>query len=212
MRVLFWLSLFLVFFSYGGYPICLYLRARFWPRPVRRAEIFPTITVILAARNEENHLPGKLRNLSELDYPAELLDVIVISDGSTDRTNRILSSWQGERRRAILLAEHGGKAHALNCGIAQARGEIICFTDTRQIIDRAAMKNLAKNFADPAVGCASGELMQLGNGLGSASEGIGLYWRMEKKVRRWRDLQLPPWAQPARSTLYEGHCSCHCPN
>ena len=96
MKLLFWLSLSLIFFAYGGYPICLYVRSRFWPRPVQRATIFPSVTIVLAVYNEEKNLPHKLRNLAALDYPAERLEVIVVSDGSLiDKSDsRCLAGFQ----------------------------------------------------------------------------------------------------------------------
>ena len=185
MSLLFWLSLSLVFFAYAGYPICLYIRARLWPRSVRRASIFPSVTIVLAVHNEEKNLPGKLLNLAALDYPADRLEVIVVSDGSTDETNKIVSSWQDSGRRAVILTEHRGKPNALNHGIAEAQGEIICFTDARQEIASEGVKNLVANFADPSVGCASGELILREDFKTPSSDGVGLYWRLEKHIRNW---------------------------
>ena len=159
MKPLFWLSLSLIFFAYAGYPICVYLRARYRPQLVRRASIFPRVTIVLAVHNEELNLPGKLRNLAALNYPSDCLEVIVISDGSTDQTNKILFEWQNVGYRVVILPKHQGKASALNHGIAEADGDIICFTDARQAIASDGLKNLISNFADPSVGCASGELV-----------------------------------------------------
>ena len=122
MKLLFWSSLLLTSFVYAGYPICLYLRAKFWPRPIRRTTIFPMVTIVLAVHNEEKNLPGKLRNLAALDYPADRLEVTVISDGSTDQTNSILAGWESANRRTVILTKHCGKATALNHGLAEAKG------------------------------------------------------------------------------------------
>ena len=188
MKLLFWSSFALIFLAYAGYPICLYLRACFSPRPIRRGNIFPSVTILLAVHDEAKKLPGKLQNLAELDYPADHLDVIVVSDGSKDETNEILAAWERPRRGSAILAEHRGKATALNCGVARAQGEIIVFTDARQMITSDAVKKLVANFADPSVGCVSGELM-IGEGSTAAStEGVGLYWRIEKNIRHWEGL------------------------
>lgn len=188
MKLLFWLSALLVFVAYGSYPIWLYLRARIWPRPVRRASIFPKITIVLPVHNEEKNLPGKLLNLVALEYPEDRLEVVVISDGSTDGTNKVISEWQNSSHRAVILPEHLGKASALNRGITEAQGEIICFTDARQKIAADGLGKLVANFADPAVGCVSGELI-LGEGpQTSSSEGVSLYWRMEKNIRNWEGI------------------------
>jgi cellulose synthase/poly-beta-1,6-N-acetylglucosamine synthase-like glycosyltransferase len=187
MKPLFWSSLSLIFFAYAGYPICLYLWARFWPRPVRRGSVLPSVTILIAIHNEEKYLPAKLQNLAQVDYPADRLQIVVVSDGSTDETNRILTGGESPALCAVILPEHGGKATALNHGVAAARGEVIVFTDARQTIAAQALRNLVANFADPAVGCVSGELM-IGQGEAAAAQGVGLYWRMEKKIRQWEGL------------------------
>ena len=188
MKVLFLFSASLILFAYAGYPICLFFRARFWPRPIRRAKIFPKVTIVMAVHNEEKYLPGKLCNLAALDYPSDCLEVIVISDGSTDQTNKILGEWQDVRIRAVILPKHHGKANALNHGMAEAQGEIICFTDARQIIDSDGLKNLVANFGDPVVGCASGALVMGEKHSAPSSDGVRLYWGFEKQIRNWEGL------------------------
>lgn len=185
MKLSFWLSLALIFLTYAGYPAWLYLRARFRPRPVRRADIFPSVTIILAVHNEEKNLPGKLLCLATLDYPKEQFEVVVVSDGSTDQTNSILAAWQNASRRAVVLHEHMGKATALNHAMTQANGEIVCFTDARQTISPDSLKHLVAHFADSSVGCVSGNVI-LGNpATGAATNGLGIYWRLETSMRRW---------------------------
>ncbi len=185
MKPLFWLSLALIFVAYAGYPIWLYFMARFRPRPVRRASIFPSVTILLAVYNEEKYLPAKLHNLAALDYPADCVEVIIVSDGSTDETNKILAAWEDANRRTLILTNHSGKATALNHGVAEARGEIIVFTDARQTIASNALKNLVANFADPSVGCVSGDIA-LGNpATGAPMNGLGVYWWLETHMRRW---------------------------
>ena len=193
MKLLFLGSLALIFFAYVGYPACLYLWARISPRPIRKSSITPSVTIVMAVRNEEENLPAKLRNLEALRYPAELLEVVVVSDGSSDRTNRILDDWQASyRRAAAIFAERQGKSSALNQGVARAHGEIICFTDARQSIAPDGMLRLVENFADASVGCASGALVISESGAvrrSSAREnGAGLYWELEKSVRHWEGL------------------------
>jgi cellulose synthase/poly-beta-1,6-N-acetylglucosamine synthase-like glycosyltransferase len=188
MKLLFWLSLSLVFLAYAGYPIWLYFRARFLPRPVRRASICPSVTILLAVHNEQKYLPAKLQNLAALDYPADQIEVIVASDGSTDQTNNILAAWENVNRRMVILPSHCGKATALNDGVAEAKGEIIVFTDARQTIAPDALKNLIANFADPSVGCVSGGLIIGADPSIVSAEGFDLYWRLEKKIRYWEGL------------------------
>jgi cellulose synthase/poly-beta-1,6-N-acetylglucosamine synthase-like glycosyltransferase len=140
----------------------------------------------MVVRNEEQMLPGKLENLLTLDYPEDRLEVVVVSDGSTDGTDRILhEKGQNPRVRVVLNQLSRGKASGLNDGVEVAQGEIVIFTDARQMIERGALRTLVSNFVDPAVGCVSGELM-LGDPSGAESgKGMGLYWRMEKRIREW---------------------------
>jgi biofilm PGA synthesis N-glycosyltransferase PgaC len=188
MKLLFWSSLFLISFTYLGYPIWLYVRARLWPRPILRAPIFPSVTIVLAVRNEGKTLLRKLANLAALDYPKEQIEVIVVSDGSTDETNDLLTAWEDSRQGIVILPKHYGKATALNYGIAKAQGEVIVFADARQTIASDALNNLVANFADSSVGCASGELIIGQDPHAASSQGVGLYWRLEKAVRYWEGL------------------------
>lgn len=188
MKLLFWSSLFLVFFAYAGYPIWLYVRARLWPRPILRAPIVPSVTIVVAVHNEARALPAKLHNLARLDYPRDRLEIVIVSDGSTDETNDFLAAWENPRQRAIILPTHSGKASALNHAVAAAHGEIIVFTDARQTIAADGLKNLVADFADPTVGCVSGALMIGENAAATSANGMGLYWRLEKSIREWEAL------------------------
>jgi biofilm PGA synthesis N-glycosyltransferase PgaC len=129
-----------------------------------------------------------LLNLASLRYPPDLLQVIVVSDGSTDRTNQILSAWQDSNRQVALFAARLGKANALNQGVARATGEIICFTDARQTLAPDGLTRLVTNFADSSVGCASGALMVNGPRAGHSEKSPSLYWRLEKSIRNWEGL------------------------
>lgn len=175
-------------FANAGYPILLCLRARFWAQPVRKRPISPRITILVAAHNEVKNLPRKLANFAALDYPRELLDIIVVSDGSTDGTDKILESWAGMRHQAIRLPAQRGKAVALNAAMANAEGGIVVFTDVRQSIAPDALRKLVANFADPTIGCVSGELMLRKSPTADSSDGVGLYWRIEKNIRYWEGL------------------------
>jgi poly-beta-1,6-N-acetyl-D-glucosamine synthase len=182
VKLLFWFSIFLILYAYLLYPGWLYLRTRLYPRPVGKKPIFPKISFIIAARNEAQNLEEKLTNLQGLDYPRELIETIVVSDGSTDETNAILDKSVGVH--AILLPVHGGKAKALNHAIESANGEIVVFMDARQRVAADSIKMLVEGFADPAVGCVSGALV-LGDGEGNSPRGVGSYWKMEKGIRGW---------------------------
>ncbi|HLI33433.1 MAG TPA: glycosyltransferase family 2 protein [Terriglobia bacterium] len=185
MKWIFWFSFALAVYAYMGYPFLMYLRSRWRPRPVRSAPILPSVSIVMAVRNEALTLPDKLKNLASLDYPRDRFEVIVVSDGSTDATNEILENAACASMRLLLLEQHEGKASALNRGMEAARWEIVVFTDARQLIERDALRNLVANFADPEVGCVSGELMLGEPGEDEKSQGLGLYWRIEKLIRQW---------------------------
>ena len=188
MRILFVVSFVLIFFAYAGYPACLFVWTRIWPRPTSRSGIFPSVTIVMAVHNEEKNLPSKLLNLSSLRYPAELLQIIVVSDGSTDGTNQILAAWQDSNHKTAIFAARQGKANALNHGVTKAKGELICFTDARQTLAPHALTHLVTNFADPSVGCASGALMVNGPRAAHSNKSPSLYWRLEKSIRNWEGL------------------------
>jgi cellulose synthase/poly-beta-1,6-N-acetylglucosamine synthase-like glycosyltransferase len=185
MKWVFWLSFLFTLYTYGGYPAWLYLRTRWKPLRIRCAPILPSVSFVVAVHNEAQALPRKLRNLSELDYPADHCEIVVVSDGSTDATNEILTGWPNGRLRTVASPHHEGKASALNRGIGAAQGEIVVFTDARQDIRRDAIRHLVSNFADPSVGCVSGELMLKDPGHGVTGKGVGIYWSLEKKMREW---------------------------
>jgi cellulose synthase/poly-beta-1,6-N-acetylglucosamine synthase-like glycosyltransferase len=138
----------------------------------------------MVVRNEAARLRSKLRNLLELEYPCADWGIIVVSDGSTDGTNEILSQYAAGPRFCVQLNPNAqGKAAGLNAAMELAPAGLLVFTDVRQIIEPQALSLLSENFADPAVGCASGELMLGEPHSGESSHGVGLYWRVEKRIR-----------------------------
>ena len=182
MKILFWLCILLVLYAYLGYPLLLWLISRYRGRPFSRKRVAPTVSILMSVRNEEQTLPAKLDNLRALDYPRNRLQIIVVSDGSTDNTLRILRE-HGDMLQPIVLEAARGKAAALNEAAKWATGEILVFTDARQMIDPDAVSELTACFADPEVGGVSGELMLEGDSE-SPSNAIGTYWKMEKMVRK----------------------------
>jgi biofilm PGA synthesis N-glycosyltransferase PgaC len=184
VKLVFWCSVAVLAYTYFGYPAWLWLRSRYRHQPVHASPIVPSVSIVMVVRNEAAVLERKLNNLLELDYPRDLSEIVVVSDGSTDATDQILNYYAADRRvRIVVKPDSRGKAACLNEAIAVARGEIIVFTDARQKIEPEAMRLLAQQFGDAAVGCASGELM-LGNPeSGEVVGGVGLYWRIEKNIR-----------------------------
>jgi biofilm PGA synthesis N-glycosyltransferase PgaC len=183
VKLLFWLCLILVSYTYFGYAIYLRLCVLLRRRPVFQSPITPSVSIVIAARNEEARLPAKLENLRLLDYPREQIQIIVASDGSTDRTASILRE-QANQILSVILDESKGKANALNEAVKLATGDILVFLDARQIVDANAISQLAACFADPEVGAASGELLlETAPGQRSA-DALGIYWKIEKVVRK----------------------------
>jgi cellulose synthase/poly-beta-1,6-N-acetylglucosamine synthase-like glycosyltransferase len=185
MKIVLWLCWGGIAYAYIGYPLWLFVLSRWRTRPHWRSMTTPTVSILIAVRNEAGRIPRKLDNLASLNYPADLVQVVVVSDGSTDETNELLRSRLSDRVRAVFVDQHIGKAACLNRALEVATGDIVVFTDIRQMIEPGALRELLANFADPYVGCVSGELM-FGefSGNGGIAEPLGLYWRMEKQVRR----------------------------
>jgi cellulose synthase/poly-beta-1,6-N-acetylglucosamine synthase-like glycosyltransferase len=183
MKPLFWFCLVLIAYTYFGYAVWLWLSVRLRRRPILLSPITPTVSVIIAARNEEASLPAKLENLRRLDYPPEQLQIIVASDGSTDRTANILRE-QANRVVPVILEESNGKAYALNEAVKHATGDIIVFLDARQTIDANAVSELVACFADPEIGAASGELLLEAAPGVTSTNALGIYWKIEKIVRK----------------------------
>jgi cellulose synthase/poly-beta-1,6-N-acetylglucosamine synthase-like glycosyltransferase len=184
MKWVFWMSATFIAYTYLGYPLWLWIRSRWCRKPVRSGPYIPFLSIIMIVRNEEKVLPRKLRNLLDLNYPDESLEIVMVSDGSTDSTNQILSEHTANPRiRVILNPQQQGKAAGLNAAMSSVRGEIVVFTDARQQIEPDAIRVLVENFADPEIGCASGELMLGDPETGEAEQGMGMYWRIEKAVR-----------------------------
>lgn len=189
MRWLFWSAAAVIVYTNLGYLAWLWIRVQWHPRKAKRAAYVPFVSVVMVVRNEEAVIEEKLQNLLGLDYPAEKCQVVVVSDGSTDGTEAILREHAGNPRvHAVFNQLAGGKALGLNDGMSQAQGDIIVFTDARQKIERGAVRLLLENFSDPEVGAVSGELILGDPASGEVSRGMGMYWRIEKRIREWESL------------------------
>jgi len=232
MATLFWLLAGIVFYVYVGYPLLLHVWARICPnRVVAQGEADgpdaePSVSFVIASRNEGHRVPGRIDNLRQLDYPIDKQQVIVVSDGSTDGTASILARIPGV---TAVEVPAGGKARALNEGVSRATNDILVFADMRQGFAPDALRALLAPFRDPRIGVVSGELVlagesrdrrqyddrravddrrtrddRRGHGRQTAgkrhasrrwsmrratfestiNDGVGLYWRYEKQIRR----------------------------
>jgi glycosyltransferase involved in cell wall biosynthesis len=192
VKIVFWLSLIGVLYTYLGYPIAMWTLARLRPRPWKVAPITPGVSIVLAVHNGASLLPDKIQHLLNLDYP-KIQEIILVSDGSTDGTAELLASQQHPRVEAIVLKEHGGKAVAVNAGMAHATAEVILFVDIRPEIAPGAIQQLVGNFADEKVGCVSGNLKLRDEGHDAASAAVGgFYWRYEQWIRTCEALTHSP--------------------
>ena len=169
-----------------GYPLLLGCLAWRRGRPVRRQTGYsPGVSMIVAVRNGEHQIERKLASIFMLDYPAEKLEVLIVSNGSTDGTEQKVEAAIGTYgpRLRLLREPAGGKCGALNCGMAAAAHELLVFTDVRQELARNSLALLMENFADPTVGAASAELV-IRQGDSQEEVAVGLYWRYELWIRR----------------------------
>lgn len=166
-------------YSLIGYPLLLFILARWRSRPLKKQFGPRRVTIILPVHNGENWIGEKLRSIAQLDYPRELIEILVLSDGSTDRTEEFASQCPDVQ---VISLPKSGKAAAVNRGIAQARGEILFFTDVRQPLAPDCLRELVACFGDPDVGGVCGELM-ISNGSTQEEASVGLYWRVEKWIR-----------------------------
>jgi len=183
VRILFWMSLIGILYTYLGYPALIWMLAWLRPRPWTSGPIFPSVSVVLAVHNGAALLPRKIEHLLRLDYP-HIKEIILVSDGSTDGTAELLAGQSNPRLTAIILTEHCGKAVAVNAGVARATGDVILFVDIRPEIAVGAIQQLVSNFADPTVGCVAGELILRKECHDDASAAVsGVYWRYEKWIR-----------------------------
>ncbi|HEU0119520.1 MAG TPA: glycosyltransferase family 2 protein [Bryobacteraceae bacterium] len=171
-----------VFYVLAGYPLCLAVLARLRPRPWQRRFVPMPVTVLMPVRNGERWLRDKLESLLALDYPADLLRILVLSDGSTDATAAIARSYAGRGVECQELPP-GGKGAALNAGLASVQEGALLMTDVRQQLSRNSLRDLVACLGDPAVGVASGELI-LRDGASGETRNVGLYWKYEKFIRR----------------------------
>lgn len=184
MTFLFWAAAILIAYTYFGYAAWLWMRAVLAPWPVLRASHIPAVSVVMIVRNEERWIESKMKNLLNLDYPEELCQIVVVSDGSTDQTENILRQYSEHPRVQVLMKNLAcGKAAGLNDAIDVTAGEVVVFTDVRQKIERGGIRLLVENFVDPEIGCVSGALILGDPDSGEAVKGMGLYWRIEKKIR-----------------------------
>jgi glycosyltransferase involved in cell wall biosynthesis len=182
-RLLFWLSAGVIGYTYAGFPALVLARGRLRPRPHREEPVTPSVSIVIAARNEVASIGGKLDNLEALDYPADRLEVLIASDGSEDGTNELVAARAHDRLRLVDLPR-GGKAATLNAAVARARGEVLVFSDANSMFAPDAVRRLVAPFADPEVGGVAGDQRYLADGGEAAvAGGERSYWSLDRAIK-----------------------------
>ena len=185
----FTISLLLVFYVYFGYPMVAFFLGTICRKQVKRDETYtPYISIVIAAYNEEDFIEQTVHNKLELDYPYDRLEILVVSDASTDRTNEIVSGIDDPRVRLLIQQERQGKTNALNRAVERATGEILIFSDANSIYDTLAVRYLMANFADDDVGYVTGSMVYMGGGGTIVGDGCSSYMRYENYLRKYETL------------------------
>src|SRR5262249_46153992 len=176
--------------TWVGYPILLWLMrqgtSRFGHKPASTGlQVVPKVSIIIAARNEEQTIHAKLLDCTNQDYPADQLEILIASDNSTDKTEEIVEEFAKQDPRVRLLADRRrlGKSGVQNLAVEHASGDILCFTDAATRTGPGALRMIVENFADPAVGLATGNVY-FGQPDTAVAEGQGAYWNFELLLRR----------------------------
>lgn len=190
MKFLFWLSLGLVFYAFLGYGILLFVlvKLRRLLKPARRAvhppdDQLPTMSLIIAAYNEENTIERKIENTLALRYPADRLRIIFVTDGSSDLTPGIVASYP--ELGLMHSPERKGKIHAIHRVMETVSSEIVVFTDANTFLNQSALVLIARHYADPGVGAVSGEKRVSMEASADATSGEGFYWKYESRLKKW---------------------------
>ncbi len=184
-QLIFWLSILGVAYIFVGYPLLVFALSRLRPLRTKKAVNVEPVSVVIVGFNEAVRLPAKIASVLASDDAQLIRELIVASDGSTDDTTSVINALNDPRIRLISFADRRGKPSVLNDVLPQCQSDLVVLMDARQEVDRAAIKELAANFADPTVGVVSGELVFRSEGdVSTVSKGIGIYWRYEKFIRK----------------------------
>lgn len=192
LKILFWAMLLIVFYTYLGYGILLYIIIRlkrlFWGKPQEAVlppdEELPDMTLLICAYNEEDVVAEKMKNTLAIDYPKDKFRIMWVTDGSNDHTNELLKAYP--EVDIVFSPERRGKSAALKHGLHELKTRYVAFTDANTMLNAGALKEIARQFMDPTVGCVSGEKRVVAKKDGDmAAKGEGLYWKYESTLKRW---------------------------
>jgi cellulose synthase/poly-beta-1,6-N-acetylglucosamine synthase-like glycosyltransferase len=183
IALFFWISVGGILYTYFGYPLLIFLLAKLIYKPETYSVSQPPVTLLIAAYNEESVIESKIRNSLAIDYPKNLFQVIIVADGSTDKTCEIVKRYTNSGVDFLYEPERRGKMAAINRALPQARGEIIIFSDANNYYPEDALGKLIRPFADPAVGATTGAKV-IEQGDGSLGNSEGLYWKYESFIKK----------------------------
>lgn len=184
--ILFWTAVFLIIYTYIGFPFFVLLRGLIWGRPYKHEELAspPSVSIVISAYNESTTIAEKLDNILSLDYPRAKLEVVIASDGSTDGTDNIVKQYEGQGVRLLSLPRNG-KAAALNTAVAASKGEILVFSDANSMYKPDAIHELVRPFADPTVGGVAGnQVYRTEISGGSSGDGERAYWNFDRMLKK----------------------------
>ena len=174
-----------IFYSYLGYPLTLLFFSMFSKSVVNKNDnYFPEVSMLIAAYNEEDTIADKIKNSLELNYPKDRLEIVVVSDGSIDKTDEIVKSFESRGIRLYRVEGRVGKTEARNQAVLAMKKEIIVFSDATAVYEKDAILKLVRNFADPTVGMVSGNLKYFDKGQGSMGLATKIYWNYEKLIKK----------------------------
>jgi cellulose synthase/poly-beta-1,6-N-acetylglucosamine synthase-like glycosyltransferase len=183
--LIFWFSGLILLWTFAGYPLAVNILSRIHSKHWQKRPFTGSVSMIIAAYNEEEVIRGKVNNCLALDFTPAKAEIIIVSDGSTDKTNAILSEFIGrsERLRIITYPRRAGKANALNLAVTHANGEILIFGDANVLVHEKSCQHLLAPFADPDVGVVCGHVLVRPRGTQEVA-GESLYMRFEAALQR----------------------------
>jgi len=213
LKIIFWILLFIVFYAYLGYGIVLFvlvkLKRIFFPNKTSVNEQYePDVTLFVAAYNEKDFVAAKVQNSFEMEYPAEKLKQVWITDGSNDGTPELLKQYINQGVEIYHEDARGGKIGAMNRGMQFVKSPIVIFSDGNTMLGKESVRRIVKLFANPTVGCVSGEKRIYKKDKDAAAGTEGIYWKYESKLKKW-DAELYSVVGAAgelfaiRTTLFE---------
>lgn len=185
MQIIFFTSLFMIAYVYIGYPLCASLLAALKKNKTDKNNSYqPNITILIAAYNEEENIKETIKNKLAQDYPFEKVQIIVISDESTDQTDDIVKKFKNKGVKLLRQIPRAGKTSALNLGIKSASGDILVFSDANSIYEKNALKMLIRNFHDPQVGYVTGKMIYTNTDGSTIGDGCSSYMKYENLLRK----------------------------